>query len=115
MIQKVTVVFDGQVLRPDHALKLTPNQRYTITIETEATATTFDEWKTRLISDPNILGGETVFPNSRLSVRRVGAMLERGESLEVIKEDYPYLSDEDLQFAQRYVRAYPSMEQPTKG
>lgn len=104
MTEKVTVVFDGQVLRPDRALQLTPNQRYTITIETEVTATTFDEWKTRLIRDPNILGGEMIFPNSRLSVRRIGTMLERGESPEVIQQDYPYLSKEDLRFAQLYVK-----------
>jgi uncharacterized protein (DUF433 family) len=55
------------------------------------------------------MGGETVFPNSRLTVRRIGSMLERGESSEVIREDYPYLSQEDLEFAQIYVRAYPDV------
>lgn len=39
MTEKVTVVFDGQVLRPDRALQLTPNQRYIVTIETETTET----------------------------------------------------------------------------
>ena len=41
----MTAVFDGQVLRPDAALDLEPNQRYIITIETEpATVTTGDAW-----------------------------------------------------------------------
>ncbi|KOP25872.1 hypothetical protein AMR41_13790 [Hapalosiphon sp. MRB220] len=33
MNKKVTVVFDGNVLRPDVSLDLTPNTRYVITIQ----------------------------------------------------------------------------------
>ena len=64
-------------------------------------------WKTKLTIDPNVLGGETVFPHSRLSVRSVGALLERGASQESIREDNPYLDHEDLEFARVFVRAYP--------
>lgn len=80
-----------------------------IAIELSDIITRFKDWEKRLVTDSNIMGGETVFPNSRLTVRRVGAMLERGESSEVIGEDYPYLSQEDLEFAQIYVKAYPSV------
>src|SRR5215475_8242152 len=55
----------------------------------------FDSWKKRLVTDPNILGGETTFPKSRLAVRHVGTMLLRGASATEVREDYPYLSDED--------------------
>ena len=41
-------------------------------------------------------------------------MIERGESLEVIQEDYPYLSELDLKFAPLYVKAYPIMGRPKK-
>ena len=60
------------------------------------------------------MGGETVFPGSRLTVRHIGAMLERGESPEIIREDYPYLSEEDLKFAHLYVKAYPNLGRPKK-
>ncbi|OUL37396.1 hypothetical protein BV372_02160 [Nostoc sp. T09] len=74
----------------------------------------FQAWKENLVSDPNIMGGETVFPNSRLTVRHIGSMLDKGESLEVIREDYPYLTEEDIKFAQVYVKAYPSVGRPKK-
>ncbi|MFB8789530.1 MAG: antitoxin family protein [Potamolinea sp.] len=45
MSKVVTVVFDGQVLRPNAPLDLEPGKRYVITIETEpATVTTGDGW-----------------------------------------------------------------------
>jgi uncharacterized protein (DUF433 family) len=45
------------------------------------------------VTDIKIMGGETVFPNSRLTVRRIGLLLQNGESIDEIKEDYPYLCD----------------------
>jgi uncharacterized protein (DUF433 family) len=72
----------------------------------------FETWKAGLDSKPDILGGEVTFPGVRLSVRRIGGALERGESLEVLKQDYPYLSSEDLAFAQMYVKAYPRQGRP---
>ncbi|MBD2519903.1 DUF433 domain-containing protein [Nostoc sp. FACHB-973] len=74
----------------------------------------FQLWKENLVSDPNIMGGEAVFPNSRLTVRHIGSMLDRGESIETIHEDYPYLTEEDIKFAQVYVKAYPSVGRPKK-
>ncbi|WP_373538504.1 DUF433 domain-containing protein [Chamaesiphon sp.] len=72
----------------------------------------FEAWKAGLVSSSDILGGEIVFPNSRLSVQRIGGSLERGESLEILREDYPYLTDEDLNFARLYVKAYPQQGRP---
>jgi uncharacterized protein (DUF433 family) len=72
----------------------------------------FEAWKARLVSNPNILGGEIVFPDSRLSVQRVGGSLERGESLKVLHEDYPYLTNEDFDFARIYVKSYPIQGRP---
>lgn len=71
----------------------------------------FNCWKDRLVVSPEILGGEPVFPNSRLAVRRVGALALR-ESVEVIREDYPYLSEQDVNFAGLYARAYPRVGRP---
>jgi uncharacterized protein (DUF433 family) len=72
----------------------------------------FESWKARLVSNPNILGGEIVFSDSRLSVQRIGGSLIRGENLEVLREDYPYLTAEDLDFARIYVKAYPIQGRP---
>ncbi|MDJ0572512.1 MAG: DUF433 domain-containing protein [Pleurocapsa sp. MO_192.B19] len=75
----------------------------------------FNQWKSNLVSDPKIMGGQTVFPNSRLSVQHIGKIIDRGESLQEVREDYPYLSDLDLKFAPLYVKAYPVMGRPKKG
>jgi uncharacterized protein (DUF433 family) len=61
-------------------------------------------WKRKLIHDPEIMGGETVFPNSRITVRRIAALVERGERPQVILEDYPNLRDIDLKFAPLYIK-----------
>jgi uncharacterized protein (DUF433 family) len=72
----------------------------------------FEAWKARLGCNPHILGGEVTFPDSRLSVQRIGSALERGETLEILQEDYPYLNDEDFNFARIYVKAYPIQGRP---
>jgi uncharacterized protein (DUF433 family) len=72
----------------------------------------FETWKKELVIDENILGGEPVFQKSRLAVRQVGGMLLRGATLAELREDYPYLKDEDVEFAPVFVRAYPRMGRP---
>lgn len=62
----------------------------------------FKQWASKLISDPKILGGEIVFPNSRLSVRHVGLLAIKGLKEELL-EDYPYLTEEDIEFAKLFV------------
>lgn len=72
----------------------------------------FDAWKKKLVVRDDVLGGEPVFPESRLAVRHVGGLMERGESPEVIIEDYPYLDEQDLKFAALFSRAYPRVGRP---
>lgn len=72
----------------------------------------FEDWKKRLVSQDDILGGEPVFAGSRLAVRRVGALAERGESAKSILEDYPYLKPADIEFARLYAKAYPRVGRP---
>jgi len=74
--------------------------------------TRFQRWKKKLVTNDDIMGGEPVFPGRRLTVRRVGEMLERGESPDVVIEDYPYLTAEDLELARLFVRAYPRVGRP---
>jgi uncharacterized protein (DUF433 family) len=80
--------------------------------EVEEKVERFMAWKARLVIDPRILGGEPVFPSSRLAVRHVGGMLLRGATAAEVREDYPYLQDEDLELAALYARAYPRMGRP---
>lgn len=70
----------------------------------------FETWQQlRVVSDPEVMGGEPTFKDSRLTVRRIGGMLSKGEPIEDIREDYPYLTDEDVKFAKIYFRAYPKL------
>jgi uncharacterized protein (DUF433 family) len=72
----------------------------------------FVAWKQRLVTDDRVLAGEPVFPGSRLAVRHVGGMLLRGASIDEIRDDYPYLSNDDLEFASTFARAYPPIGRP---
>jgi uncharacterized protein (DUF433 family) len=72
----------------------------------------FDTWKGKLVTDPNTLGGEPTFPKTRLAVRQVGGMLLRGASAKEIREDYPYLTDSDIEFSKLYTQAHPRVGRP---
>jgi uncharacterized protein (DUF433 family) len=78
----------------------------------ESRVTRFDAWKHKLVVDERILGGEPVFPKSRLAVRHVGGLRLKGTPPAEIREDYPYLKDEDIEFAALYAKANPPMGRP---
>ncbi|HEX4386545.1 MAG TPA: DUF433 domain-containing protein [Myxococcales bacterium] len=83
-----------------------------VTKDAERRLARFESWKRKLITSDRLLGGETVFPKSRLAVRRIGGLLLRAGGIEEVREDYPYLTEEDLEFAPIFVRAYPRMGRP---
>ena len=72
----------------------------------------FDAWKKKLVVRDDILGGEPVFPKSRLAVRQVGEMYCRGASVEELREDYPNLKEHDIEFAKLFAQAYPRVGRP---
>jgi uncharacterized protein (DUF433 family) len=80
--------------------------------EVRAKVERFARWRDGLSADRRVLGGELVFPNSRLAVRQIGGMLERGAPASEIREDYPYLTEQDLEFSRLFVRAYPRVGRP---
>lgn len=94
-------------LSPVAELRIGPLQQ-----EIENRLEQFTQWKRRLVTDEAILAGETVFPGSRLSVRHLGGMLLRGAAVQDIREDYPYLSDQDIEFARLFALAYPRVGRP---
>src|SRR5262249_25193236 len=61
-----------------------------------------------------VLGGEPVFRNTRLSVNHIGKMRDRGELIEEIIKDYPYLRRDDIDFAQCYWKAHPMVGRPRR-
>lgn len=79
------------------------------TNEVQSTLDRFETWKrTRVVIDSDIMGGEPVFANSRLTVRHIGGLALKG-ALEEIREDYPYLKSEDIALAKLYTVAYPKL------
>lgn len=56
-----------------------------------------------------------MFAKSRLTVRHIGSMLLRhGEKvLHEVRDDYPYLKSEDIEFAKLYTMAYPKGWSPS--
>lgn len=80
--------------------------------EVEGRLDRFEAWKKKLVVRDDILAGEPVFPKSRLAVRQIGEMLRRGATAKEIREDYPYLGDEDIAFAKFFAEAYPRVGRP---
>ncbi|MBX3162580.1 MAG: DUF433 domain-containing protein [Deltaproteobacteria bacterium] len=74
----------------------------------------FATWKAGLVQRDDILGGEPVFPGTRLSVRHIGTKAQRGARAEIL-EDYPDLSERDVELARRFVVAYPRVGRPRAG
>lgn len=72
----------------------------------------FAAWKKTLVEDRSILGGEPVFPGSRTAVRQIGGLLLRGVPVREVREDYPHLSDDDIELAPLYAKAYPRVGRP---
>ena len=66
----------------------------------------------KIVERDGTLGGEAVFDGTRLPVRHIGKLRARGESAEDIKLDYPYLDDDDIDFADMYFRAHPTIGRP---
>ncbi len=64
---------------------------------------TFLRGRDRVVSRPEILGGEPVFDGTRISVRFVGERARKGEAVKDLLEDYPALKPADVEFARMYV------------
>lgn len=83
----------------------------------------YDDWESRITADPSIMGGEPVFPGTRLPVYQVGALINRGEAANAseaakirqeLQEDYPELTQQDFDFARIYASANSREGRPSK-
>lgn len=68
----------------------------------------------RIVSDPNVVGGEPVFVGSRIPVRHIGMLAEKGVPAVEILEDYPSLGVRDVAFARLFVALRPDPGRPRK-
>src|ERR1700761_5203091 len=68
----------------------------------------------RIVSDPEILGGEPVFKGTRIPLDHIAGLFRKGISETEIREDYPALSDIDLAFASIHARMSPPPGRPRK-
>lgn len=84
----------------------------TLSADLHARIARFEEWRRALVTRDEILGGEPVFPGTRLAVRHVGEMLVRGADPDEVREDHSSLTEQDLEFARLFVAAYPRVEKP---
>ena len=56
----------------------------------------------RIIVDPKIMIGKPVIKGTRLTVEIILEKIAYGESMEEIKQDYPFLNDDDIRAALLY-------------
>lgn len=68
----------------------------------------------RIVSRPDLVGGEPVFTSTRISVRHIGLLAKKGVSPAEILEDYPALTVDDVEFARLYVDLRPDPGRPRK-
>ena len=80
--------------------------------EVEARESALDLAKARIVSDPDVIGGEPVFVGTRVPVYDVAASIEKGISRERILGAYPMLDGDALDQALLYVEAFPPRGRP---
>ena len=60
------------------------------------------DWKECIIIDPRILAGKPVIKGTRLTVELVREKVAYGETVEDLKRDYPFLTEDDIKAALLY-------------
>jgi uncharacterized protein (DUF433 family) len=56
--------------------------------------------------------GDPLLKNTQIEVCRIAALLDGGASIEQVREDYPSLSQKQIEAAQAYAHAYPKAGRP---
>lgn len=68
----------------------------------------------RIVSSPEILGGEAVFRGTRVPLQHVASLYRKGVPEHEIAEDFPALSDRDLAYARLVARFGEKPGRPKK-
>ena len=74
----------------------------------------YDAGLRKVVSNPEVLGGEPVFAGTRISIRHIGKLVTRGIRTSEIRSDYPSLNDDDIAFAAVFSRMKPAPGRPAK-
>lgn len=56
--------------------------------------------------------GEALLKDTQIEVYRIAALLDGGESIEQVLEDYPSLTRDQVETAQAYAETYPKAGRP---
>jgi uncharacterized protein (DUF433 family) len=70
--------------------------------------------KRRVVSLPEVLGGEPVFRGTRVPLRQVTSLFQKGVPKQEIVEDFPNLSERDLAYARLVSRLGQKPGRPRK-
>jgi uncharacterized protein (DUF433 family) len=68
----------------------------------------------RIVSSPDVLGGEPVFRGTRIPVQHVASLFRKGVRENEIAEDFPALSSRDLAYARLFSRLTHRPGRPRK-
>jgi uncharacterized protein (DUF433 family) len=68
----------------------------------------------RVVSNPDVIGGELVFRGTRISLQHVASLFRKGVSENEIAEDFPALSSRDLAYARLFSRLSQRPGRPRK-
>jgi len=68
----------------------------------------------RVVSSPDILGGEPVFQGTRIPLQHVALLFRKGVSEQEIMDDFPSLSARDLAYARLFSRLGEKPGRPRK-
>ena len=80
----------------------------------ERNLATFRWGRRRVVSSPEVLGGEPVFRGTRVPLRHVASLFRKGVSEKEIIEDFPHLSARDLAYARLFSRFGEKPGRPRK-
>ncbi len=75
---------------------------------------TYRRGRRRIVSDPDLLGGEPVFHGTRIPLAHIAGMMANGVDRAEIAEDYPALSGSDLDYAAIHAKMKPNPGRPRK-
>ena len=68
----------------------------------------------RIVSNPDVLGGEPVFRGTRIPLQQVASLCRKGVPEKEIAEDFPALSSRDLAYARLFSRLSERPGRPQK-
>lgn len=74
----------------------------------------FQRGRRRIVSSQDVLSGEPVFEGTRIPLAHIAGLLAKHAPIEEIREDYPRLRPEDLEYAALVARMKPNPGRPRK-